>query len=189
LRGQKRPLKPKEVWAIRVRLEIAGAKRNLALFNLAIDSKLRACDLVTLKVEDLCLGRRVRDRAMIIQRRRAGQFSLSSPSQPVFPFRTGSTPWSYAADMFFPSRHHDSPHLSTRPYARIVDGWVKCAGLDPAPAERIPCAGPRQRKSIGRPAISAPSNSCLVIRSWKAWGCYLGVEVDDTLAISEQIEL
>jgi hypothetical protein len=54
--GQKRPLKPKDVWSIRVRLEIAGSKRNLALFNLAIDSKLRACDLVVLRIEDICLG-------------------------------------------------------------------------------------------------------------------------------------
>ena len=54
--GQKRPLTPKDVWAIRVRLEIAGTKCNLALFNLAIDSKLRACDLVVLRIEDVCLS-------------------------------------------------------------------------------------------------------------------------------------
>ncbi|MBP2542514.1 hypothetical protein J2768_004962 [Agrobacterium tumefaciens] len=51
--GQKRPLQPKNVWSIRVRLEMSGATRELALFNLAIDSKLRACDLVKLRVEDL----------------------------------------------------------------------------------------------------------------------------------------
>jgi hypothetical protein len=55
--GQKPPLKPKEVWSIRVRIEISGNKRNLALFNLAIDSKLRSCDLVTLRVGDVSLSR------------------------------------------------------------------------------------------------------------------------------------
>jgi hypothetical protein len=87
--GQKRPLKPKDVWAIRVRLEIAGSQRNLALFNLAIDSKLRACDLVALKVEDVCLGGRVRDRATIIQRK-TGRPNLRSPKRRAPQFRAGS---------------------------------------------------------------------------------------------------
>jgi hypothetical protein len=79
MKGQKRPLKPKEVWAIRIRLEMAAEPRNLALFNLAIDSKLRACDLVAIKVEDVCLSGRVRDRAIIIQRktRRPVQFEIT----------------------------------------------------------------------------------------------------------------
>ncbi|WP_348643125.1 integrase [Rhizobium sp. WL3] len=67
--GQKRPLQPKNVWSIRVRLEMSGAMRELALFNLAIDSKLRACDLVKLKVEDLRSGSSIRDRATIIQKK------------------------------------------------------------------------------------------------------------------------
>jgi tetratricopeptide (TPR) repeat protein len=65
--GQKRPLKPKDVWAIRVRLQLQGRKRDLALFNLAIDSKLRGCDLVCLQVDDVCVGGRVRDRGTVIQ--------------------------------------------------------------------------------------------------------------------------
>ncbi len=80
--GQKRPLQPKNVWSIRVRLEMSGAIRELALFNLAIDSKLRACDLVKLKVEDLWSGSSIRDRATIIQRRRRGPSSSRSPSRP-----------------------------------------------------------------------------------------------------------
>jgi hypothetical protein len=65
--GQKRPLLPRQVWSIRVRLEMCGSARDLALFNLAIDSKLRASDLVRLKVEDVCSGPVVRDRAVITQ--------------------------------------------------------------------------------------------------------------------------
>src|ERR1700756_2562158 len=69
LTGQKRPLKPKDVWAIRVRLQLRHRARDLALFNLAIDSNLRGCDLVCLQVDDVCAGGRVRDRATIIQRK------------------------------------------------------------------------------------------------------------------------
>jgi hypothetical protein len=65
--GQKRPLKPKDVWTIRVRLQLEGRTRDLAMFNLAVDSKLRACDLVRLKIDDVSAGGRVRDRATVMQ--------------------------------------------------------------------------------------------------------------------------
>jgi hypothetical protein len=71
--GQKKPLEPKHVWSIRVRLEIARSTRDLAIFNLAIDSKLRACDLVKLRLDDICLGTRVRRRALSSKRRRDDQ--------------------------------------------------------------------------------------------------------------------
>jgi hypothetical protein len=67
--GQKRPLKPKEVWAVRVRLELGGSRRDVALFDLAIDSKLRACDLVRLKIQDVYAGPRARERATVIQKK------------------------------------------------------------------------------------------------------------------------
>src|SRR5215510_7161858 len=69
LSGQKRPLKPKDVWTIRVRLQLEGRKRDLAMFNLAIDSKLRGCDLVRLRVDDVLAGGRFRDRATVIQKK------------------------------------------------------------------------------------------------------------------------
>ena len=67
--GQKKPREPKHVWSIRVRLEIAGSRRDLAIFNLAIDSKLRACDLVKLRLDDICSGFKVRPRATIVQKK------------------------------------------------------------------------------------------------------------------------
>ena len=78
--GQKRPLLAKQVWAIRARLELAGNLRDLALFNLAIDSKLRGCDLVRLKVTDLVVGDRVRERVTVIQSKtqRHTQFQIES---------------------------------------------------------------------------------------------------------------
>ena len=75
--GQKRPLKPKDVWAIRVRLELRGDKRGLALFNLAIDGKLRACDLVKLKVAEIQTAGRLHDRVAIIQKKFGDRFNLN----------------------------------------------------------------------------------------------------------------
>jgi hypothetical protein len=65
--GQKRPLKPKHVWAIRVRLELAENHRDLALFNMAIDSKLRGCDLCRMQVVDVMASGRIKERASILQ--------------------------------------------------------------------------------------------------------------------------
>lgn len=65
--GQKRPLQPKQVWAIRTRIELAGNLRDLDLFNLAIDSKLRGCDLVRLRVADLVVNETVRERVSVVQ--------------------------------------------------------------------------------------------------------------------------
>ena len=81
--GQKKPLEPKHVWSIRVRLEIARSRRDLVIFNLAIDSKLRACDLVKLRLEDICSGTRVRHRATIVQKKtgRPIQFEITEQSR------------------------------------------------------------------------------------------------------------
>lgn len=129
--GQKRPLQPKNVWSIRVRLEMSGAIRELALFNLAIDSKLRACDLVRLRVEDLWSGSSIRDRANIIQKKtkRPVQFEVTEQTKTALvawlPFvrRNGGS-------YLFPSRRKTSQHLSTRQYARIVHRWVASIGLE-----------------------------------------------------------
>ncbi len=127
LTGQKRPLKPKDVWAIRVRLQLQHRARDLALFNPAIDSKLRGCDLVRLQIDDVCAGGRVRDRANIIQKktRRPVQFEITEQTRAWLPeveARNGRH--------LFPSRFRAQPHLSTRQYARIVHAWVASAGLD-----------------------------------------------------------
>jgi integrase len=108
--GQKEPLEPKHVWSIGVRLEIAQSKRDLAIFNLAIDSKLRACDLVRLRVDDICSGAKVRRRATIVQRKtgRTVQFEITDPS------RSAVEAWlpmlrATGSRFLFPSRLHASP--------------------------------------------------------------------------------
>jgi hypothetical protein len=81
--GQKTPFKLKEIWAIRVRLQMASRCRELALFNLAIDSKLRACDLMQLKVRDVCHGQTMASRALVQQQKtqRPVRFELTEPTR------------------------------------------------------------------------------------------------------------
>jgi len=124
--GQKAPFKPKEVWAIRARLQMENCTRELALFDLGIDSKLRACDLVKLRVRDVCHGDRVASRATVLQQKtqRPVQFEISPAT------REAVEAWIRKAglrfdDCLFPSRARRSPHLGTRQYARILDGWCR----------------------------------------------------------------
>lgn len=124
--GQKRPFKLQEVWAIRIRLQLASRIRDLALFDLAIDSKLRGCDLVALRVSDVAHGQSILHRAIVLQRKtqRSVQFEITEPT------RLAVAAWIEKAvlrqnDYLFPSRKHNSPHLSTRQYARIMERWVR----------------------------------------------------------------
>jgi len=112
-----------------------GRLRELALFDLGIDSKLRACDLLSLRVRDVCHGDRVAARANVLQQKTQWpvQFEITPPTREVL------AAWIKDAGLksdgyLFPSRVHHSPHLGTRQYARIVDGWVEEIGLDPTGA-------------------------------------------------------
>ena len=131
--GQKAPLRLRDIWSIRVRLQIAEETRDLALFDLAIDSKLRACDLTKLRVRDLAHGEHVSTRAIVMQQKtqRPVQFEITAQT------RVAVEAWIHQAhlhseDCLFPSRLHASLQLSTRQYARIVKAWIKAIGLDPA---------------------------------------------------------
>jgi integrase len=133
LTGQKPPLKLREIWAIRTRLQMSCNVRELAMFNLAIDSKLRACDLTRLQVQDVCMGGHVLSRASVMQQKtqRPVQFEiteLTRQSVGAWISARGLKP----VDFLFPSRISASPHVSTRQYARIVHRWVASIGLDDA---------------------------------------------------------
>jgi len=188
--GQKRPLKPKDVWAIRIRLQLKHQMRDLALFNLAIDSKLRGCDLVRLQVEDVCAGGRVRDRATIIQKKtgRPVQFEITEQTRasiqawlPKVTARDGK--------YLFPSRFRAQLHLSTRQYARIVHAWVESAGLDGSAygthSMRRTKAAQIYKKTGNLRAVQLLLGHTKLESTVR----YLGIEVDDALSISEQVEL
>lgn len=130
--GQKSPLKLNEIWAIRIRLQLDNKTRDLALFNLAIDSKLRACDLVRLKVQDVSHNGEIARRAIVLQKKTQlpVQFEITTQTR-----RTAANWISLAnltsQDYLFPSRVHFPNHISTRQYSRIVNSWVTRIGLDP----------------------------------------------------------
>jgi integrase len=127
--GQKAPFKLKEIWTIRVRLQLANRRRELALFNLAIDSKLGACDLVRLRVRDVCHGGGMASRAVVLQQKtqRPVQFEITEPTRDAVGAWIGDARLTSESSLF-PSRLHGSVHLSTRQYARIVDSWVRQLG-------------------------------------------------------------
>ena len=188
--GQKRPLLPQHVWSIRVRLELAEQLRDLALFNLAIDSKLRGCDLVRLKLNDLVVGRTVRDRVTIIQRKTSlpVRFEVSEHTRKSI-LAWIATPRMDAAEYLFPSRMRSSPHLSTRQYARIVQDWVSSIGLDPSAygthSMRRTKAALIYRKTGNLRAVQLLLGHTKMDSTVR----YLGIEIEDALAIAEIVEL
>jgi integrase len=188
--GQKAPLKPKEVWAIRIRLQMEHQTRDLALFDMGIDSKLRGCDLVKLRVRDISHGDRVANRAIVLQQKtqRPVQFEITAPT------REAVEAWIKHAglksdDFLFPSRTHRSPHLGTRQYARMLDRWVATIGVDRAAygthsMRRTKAALIYRRTKNLRAVQLLPGHSKL-----ESTVRYLGIDVDDALEIAEQTDV
>lgn len=188
--GQKAPLKLKDIWAIRVRLQISARARDLALFNLAIDSKLRACDLVKLRVRDVSHGERIAARTIVMQQKtqRPVQFEITEQT------RHALTAWIRHAslkseDFLFPSRVHGSPHLSTRQYARILDAWVNEIGLDPAAYGTHTMRRTKASLIYRRTKNLRAVQLLLGHTKLESTVRYLGIEVDDALAMAEQTEV
>ena len=188
--GQKLPLSRQEIWSIRLYLQNIGNRRDLALFNLGIDSKLRACDLLSLRVADVVSGKDVQSRAIIRQKKtkRPVRFEISART------RISLENWIEAAsltesDFLFPSRLRSSPHLSLRQYARIVASWVSAIGLDPTAygthSMRRTKATLIYRRTKNLRAVQlllGHTNLDSTVR-------YLGIEIDDALEMSEQIDV
>ncbi len=188
--GQKPPLKLKEIWALRVRLQLATKVRELAMFNLAIDSKLRGCDLVKLRVRDVTHGNQVAPRAIIMQQKtqRPVQFELTEPT------RTALAAWISKAKLsseqfLFPSRLRDSPHVSTRQYARVVSKWVASIGLDPADYGTHSLRRTKATLIYRRTKNLRAVQLLLGHTKLESTVRYLGIEVDDALEIAEQTEI
>jgi integrase len=188
--GAKRALKPKQIWGIRFYLDHHRRLRDRALFDVAIDSKLRGCDVVRLKIGDIVSGGQIRTQATVTQTKtgRPVQFELLSDARASLlawlQSRGGSL-----GDYVFPSRIDHSDHLSTRQYARLVDEWVTGIGL--------------RREDYGTHSLRRTKASII----YKATGNlravqillghtkientvrYLGVDVEDALTLAEGTEI
>ena len=190
LMGQKLPLSMQEIWSIRMRLQSIGNQRDLALFNLAIDSKLRACDLLSLRVSDVASGKEVQSRAIIRQKKtkRPVRFEITVRT------RKSLEDWIEAANLtenafLFPSRRRNSPHLSLRQYARIVESWVSSIGLDRT------AYGTHSMRRTKATLIYRRTKNIRAVQlllghsSLDSTVRYLGIEIDDALEMSEQIDV
>jgi integrase len=188
--GQKAPFKLREIWTIRVRLQMASRCRELALFNLAVDSKLRACDLVQLRVRDVCHGQNMASRALILQQKtqRPVQFEITEPT------RDAVSAWIKklelnAEDFLFPSRIQQSAHLSTRQYARIVDSWVQLLGLDTTSYGTHTLRRTKATLIYRRTKNLRAVQLLLGHSKLESTVRYLGIEVDDALEMAEQTDV
>lgn len=188
--GQKAPLRLKDIWAIRVRLQLADRTRELALFNLAVDSKLRSCDLVKPRVRDVTHGDRVASRAIVMQQKthRPVQFEITEQT------REAVSSWIDQARLrpeafLFPSRLRGRPHLSTRQYARIVRGWVREIGLDPAAYGTHTLRRTKASLIYRRTKNLRAVQLLLGHTKLQSTVRYLGIEVDDALEMAEQTEV
>ena len=188
--GQKAPLRLRDIWAIRVRLQIAERTRDLALFNLAIDSKLRDCDLTKLRVRDVAHGEHVSSRTIVMQQKtqRPVQFEITEQT------RAALEAWMHQAQLrsenyLFPSRLHDSAHLSARQYARIVKARVTVMGLDPA------MYGTHTMRRTKASLIYCRTKNLRAVQlllghtKLESTVRYLGIEVDDALEMADQTEV
>ena len=176
--------------AIRIRLQDRGKHRDLALFNLAIDSKLRASDLLKVRVADVSSSGKVQSRAMITQQKtnRAVRFEITERT------RQSIERWIVAGalastEYLFPSRLRASPHLSLRQYARLLDSWVTEIGLDPTAygthSMRRTKATLIYRRTKNLRAVQLLLGHSKLDSTVR----YLGIEIDDALELSEQTDV
>ncbi|MBT3787376.1 MAG: tyrosine-type recombinase/integrase [Alphaproteobacteria bacterium] len=190
LTGQKPPLLPKHVWAIRTRLQLGERVRDLALFNLAIDSKLRGCDVVSLKVEDVAPHGYAINRATVRQRKtgRPVKFEITEHTRQAIDDYL-LTKEKNPNDFMFTGKRGPSRNLTTRQYARLVSQWISGIGLD---ASQFGTHSLRRTKAtlIYRRTGNLRAVQLLLGHTKiESTVRYLGVEVDDALDIAEKVDV
>jgi integrase len=188
--GPKLPLKLKEIWAVRIRLQLANRVRDLALFDLALDSKLRGCDLVKLGLGDVTIGRSIRSRSMVVQQKtgRPVQFEITEACKEsliAWLEKRGARD----DDWIFPSRSNRGGHLTTRQYGRLVDEWVEMIGLDPG---NYGTHSMRRTKAALIYKKTGNLRACQLLlghSKLESTVRYLGVDIEDAISLSEDIEI
>ena len=188
--GAKPPLRLKHVWAIRSTLHLSGQIRDLALFNLGIDSKLRGCDLVSLRVADVAPRGYAVDRASVRQKKtgRPVKFELTEQTREAvdaYLKATGRT----TAQFLFPGRKGVDRHLTTRQYARLLDGWLTDIGLDPSLYGTHSLRRTKATLIYKRTGNLRAVQLLLGHTKIESTVRYLGIEVDDALEIAEQTDV
>ena len=188
--GQKRPLLPKHVWAIRVRLELREADRELALFNLAIDSKLRGCDLVSLKVTDVYASGTIKERVSVLQSKTGTpvRFEITEGTRNSLSRWIGHRSMS-GQEFLWPGRFHDRPHISTRQYARMLKSWVKSIGLEPSAYGTHSMRRTKVAQIYKKTGNLRAVQLLLGHSKMDSTVRYLGVDLEDALSISESVEI
>ena len=190
LTGQKPPLLPKHVWAIRTKLHLDGRVRDLALFNLAIDSKLRGCDLVTLRAGDVAPHGYAIDRAMVRQKKtsRPVKFEIVEHTRQAVDNYLRANPRTSDEFLFVGWEGKNRP-LTTRQYARLASQWVASVSLD---ASLFGTHSLRRTKAtlIYRRTGNLRAVQFLLGHSKiESTVRYLGIEVDDALDIAEKVDI
>jgi integrase len=189
LTGAKPPLRPKHVWAIRTKLQVEGRKRDLALFNLAVDSKLRGCDVVSIRVEDIAPRGYAVDRASVRQKKTGHpvKFELTEPTRQAlddYLKATGRQP----GQLLFAGLKPEGG-LTTRQYARLLSEWLAGIGLDPLQFGTHSLRRTKATLIYKRTGNLRAVQLLLGHTKIESTVRYLGIEVDDAIAIAEQVEV
>jgi integrase len=186
----KPPLRPRHVWSIRTRLMVERRTRELAMFNLAIDSKLRGCDLMALKVEDVAPNGYTIDRATVRQRKtgRPVKFELTEQTRQALEDYLRAS-GKRSGEFLFTSCRRSDRSMSTRQYARLVAEWIGSIGLDPrlfgTHSLRRTKATLIYRRTGNLRAVQLLLGHTKIESTVR----YLGIEVDDALTIAEQVDV
>jgi integrase len=188
--GPKPPLRPSHVWSIRTKLQLEGRRRDLALFNLAIDSKLRGCDVVAVRVDDVAPNGYTLDRATVRQKKtgRPVRFELTEQTRQAlddYLRRTNREP----GEFLFAGRGNSGRGLTARQYARLVGEWVASIGLDPLKFGTHSLRRTKATLIYRRTGNLRAVQLLLGHTKIESTVRYLGIEVDDALAIAEQVEV
>lgn len=188
--GPKPPLQPRHVWAIRTRLQLAGRTRDLALFNLAVDSKLRGCDVVSLKVEDVAPHGYAIDRATVRQRKtgRPVKFEITEQTRQAVDAYLAANHKNPNNFLFTGNRGPDRC-LTTRQYSRLLSEWIAGIGLDSSLFGTHSIRRTKATLIYRRTGNLRAVQLLLGHTKIESTVRYLGVEVDDALTIAEQVDI